>query len=69
MASDKKRIYRSSANGTLVVGAKASESISKVEGLSLSKDMRAMFRDFDRKGMSADARCAALLGKYGKKSG
>jgi hypothetical protein len=69
MARDKKSVHRSSANGKFVVGARDSESISKVEGLRLSNEMRAMFRDFDKKGMSAAARRAELLDRYGKKTG
>jgi hypothetical protein len=60
-------IHRSSEAGRFVVGGKASAKISKVEGMTLSKDMRSIFRDFDRKGLSADARRTKLIGKYGKK--
>ncbi len=67
MASKKTSIYRSSEAGQFVVGGKASAKISKVEGMTLSKDMRATFNDFDRKGLSADARRTKLIGKYGKK--
>lgn len=67
MASKKTSIYRSSEAGQFVVGGKASAKISKVEGMTLSKGMRATFDDFDRKGLSADARCARLIDKYGKK--
>lgn len=69
MASKKKYNYRSSESGQFIIGTKASTYISKVEGLTLSRDMKAAFRDFERKGMSADARRAALKDKYGKKRG
>lgn len=68
MASKKTYIQRSSEAGRFVVGGKASAKISKVEGMSLSKDMRATFRDFDRKGLSADARRVKLVEKYGKRA-
>ena len=41
MASKKTSIYRSSEAGQFVIGGKASAKISKVEGMTLSKDMRA----------------------------
>ena len=67
MDSKKKTIYRSSESGQFIVGAQASAHISKVEGLTLSKDMKATFKDCERKGMPADARRAAPKDKYGKK--
>ncbi|HQY74978.1 MAG TPA: hypothetical protein PLK44_14800 [Aestuariivirga sp.] len=67
MASRISRISRSAKTGEFTVGAKASAKISKVEGMTLSKDMRTTFKDFDRKDMSADARRAILIDKYGKK--
>jgi hypothetical protein len=69
MTQNKNRIGRSSATGQFIVGAKASIHISKVEGLSQSRDMKTMFRDFDRKGILPDARRIALMDKYGKKGG
>ena len=67
MASKKTYIYRSSEAGQFVIGGKASAKISKVEGMTLTKDMRATFSDFDKKGLSADARRTKLIDKYGKK--
>jgi hypothetical protein len=61
MASKKTSIYRSSESGQFVVDGKASAKISKVEGMTLSKGMRATFDDFDRKGLPADARRAKLI--------
>jgi hypothetical protein len=66
MASKKTSIYRSSETGQFIVGGKASAKISKIEGMTLSKGMRATFKDFDRKGLPADARRAKLIDKYGK---
>ena len=68
MASKKTYIYRSSETGQFVVDGKASAKISKVEGMTLSKEMRTTFRDFDRKGLSADARRTKLVDKYGKRA-
>lgn len=67
MAKQKTYVRRSSQSGQFVVGGKASAKISKVEGMTLSKDMRTTFTDFDRKGLSADARRTKLIDKYGKK--
>ena len=67
MAGKKTGIYRPSETGQFVVGGKTSAKISKIEGMTLSKDMRTTFRDFDRMGLSADARRAKLIDKYGKK--
>jgi hypothetical protein len=61
------RIGRSAKTGKFTIGAKASTHISKVEGLTLSKDMRSTFRGFEKKGTSAEARRAELIDKYGKK--
>lgn len=67
MAGKKTYIHRSSETEQFVIGGKASAKISKVEGMTLSKDMRTTFSDFDRKGLSADARRAKLIDKYGRK--
>ena len=42
------------------------EKISAVEGLHLSAAMRKMFREFDRKKLSAEARRQRIIAKYGK---
>ena len=67
MAQKTSQIDRSSKPGKFTIGAKASANISKVEGLTLSRDMRTTFRDFDKKGMSANARRTELISKYGNK--
>lgn len=67
MASKKTGVYRSSETGQFVVGRNASAKISKIEGLTISKAMRATFSGFDRKGLSADVRRTKLIEKYGKK--
>jgi hypothetical protein len=60
-------ISRSVKTGRFLVGRKASIKISKVEGLIVTRDMRDTFRSFDEKGLSPEARRAALANKYGKK--
>jgi hypothetical protein len=67
MASKKTDIRRSSKAGQFIVGGMASAKISKVEGMTLTKDMRTTFRDFEKKSMPPAARRAALINKYGKK--
>jgi len=51
--------------GGFVLGRKAFSSISAVEGVHLSKDMKADFRRLES--ASPATRRAALSGKYGKK--
>jgi hypothetical protein len=67
MAQKTIRIARSAKSGKFTIGAKASARISEVEGLTLSRDMRSTFREFEKKGASADARRKELIDKYGKK--
>jgi hypothetical protein len=50
-----------------IIGRKASTNISKVEGLTLGRDMKKVFRSFDEKGLSPEVRRAALINKYAKK--
>ena len=47
------------------VGRRAFEKISAVEGIHLSPEMARDFDEFDRKGLSADARRKAIARKYG----
>ena len=47
------------------VGRRAFEKISAVEGIHLSAEMVRDFDEFDRKGLSADARRKAIARKYG----
>ncbi len=51
--------------GGFVLGHKAFSSISAVEGVHLSRDMKADFRRLES--VSPAARRQALAGKYGKK--
>ncbi len=67
MATKKTQNYRSSSSGQFIVGAKASTKISGVEGLRPSKEMRATFGNFEKMGLSSEARRTILKDKYGKK--
>ena len=49
-----------------VVGRDQMASISSIEGLYLSAEMKRDFRDFDRRGLSDDERRKILASKYGK---
>lgn len=59
-----KTVARSSTTGQFVLGRAAFDSISRVEGIILTKDMRTDFKRTE--GMSADKRRATLAAKYGK---
>jgi hypothetical protein len=48
------------------LGRRAFEKISAVEGIHLSGEMLKDFGEFDRKGLSAEARRKAIARKYGK---
>jgi hypothetical protein len=48
----------------LVVGRKTFEKISEVEGIRLTKEMKTMMAEFDRKKLPHDARRRAIIGKF-----
>lgn len=50
----------------LKIGLAESASISRVEGLVMSRDMVQTFRNFETSGASHEARRATLKNKYGK---
>ena len=54
-----------SATKGFKIGRRAFEKISAVEGIRLSPEMKRDFSEFDRKGLSADARRKAIARKYG----
>ena len=54
--------------GTVVIGLAGFEKISAIEGLHLSREMKATFRTLDRKGATARQRRAAIIKKYGTAS-
>jgi hypothetical protein len=41
-------------------------AINAVEGLHLTEEMRRDFREFDRRGLSAEERRRAIAAKYGR---
>jgi len=49
----------------LVIGRKGFEKISAVEGIRMSREMKATFRNLDKKGASPEERRNAILRKYG----
>lgn len=61
--------WDSKNSGAIKLGLAASASISRVEGLIMSKDMVRTFEGFEKSGTSHEARRAALKSKYGKMSG
>lgn len=48
------------------IGRKSFAKICAVEGIRITAAMEADFRDFERRGLSADERRKALASKYGK---
>jgi hypothetical protein len=53
---------------SVIIGLAGFEKISAIEGLHLSRDMKATFRALDRKGATARERRAAIIKKYGAAS-
>lgn len=51
---------------THTIGRSGFAKISAVEGIHLSPEMLADFREFERNGLSHAARRKAIIGKYGK---
>lgn len=52
---------------SFVIGRDQMSTISSIEGLHLSSDMKKDFREFDRRDLSDDERRKAIDAKYGKK--
>ena len=50
----------------LVIGRKGFEKISAVEGIRMSREMKATFSTLDKQGASPDVRRNTILRKYGK---
>jgi hypothetical protein len=57
---------RSDNAGKFKIGRAGFAKISAVEGMCISAAMKSDFDEFDRKGLSASKRRAALGVKYGK---
>lgn len=50
--------------GTFMIGRARLERISAVEGIETRPDSRAMFADFDRRGLSDQERRSTILEKH-----
>jgi hypothetical protein len=48
------------------IGRAGFAKISAVEGIRLTTEMTADFREFEQKGLSPEERRKAIVGKYGK---
>ena len=69
MAKKSKIVARNASTGQFTIGLEESSHISRIEGLVLTKEMRAIFSSFDKQGLSPDARRKVILGMYAKKAG
>ena len=52
--------------GGFKIGRERFAAISAIEGLNLTAEMERAFREFDRKGLSADERRRRIIAKYCK---
>jgi hypothetical protein len=52
--------------GGFKIGRESFAAISAIEGLHLTAEMERAFREFDRKGLSADERRRLIVAKYCK---
>ncbi len=50
------------------IGRRGFAKISAIEGIALSQEAEADFREFDHRGLSIEERRKALLRKYGRKA-
>ena len=57
---------RKQAARSYKIGREGFAKISAVEGIYLTAEMERDFREFDRKGLSAEKRRKAIAQKYGK---
>ena len=64
-----KAACESNARKAVIVGWKASEKISKVEGMSFSKGMSGMFVEFSKSGDSPEVRREKIKKAYGAHKG
>ena len=64
MSTRSKTIPKRSGRG-IVLGRSAAAKMNAVEGISLSKETREMFRSFDEMGLSADERRRLLKKRFG----
>lgn len=66
---EKKTIPRDSRTGRFTLGRARFDKISKVEGMSLSREMTRDFREFDRASLPAEERRERIMRKYAKARG
>lgn len=62
--------YRARSAGaaeSFTIGREAFAKISAVEGIRLSAEVEEAFREFDRKGLSAEERRREIMNRYGRK--
>jgi hypothetical protein len=64
----KARKTSSRSVGAYTVGRERFAKIAAVEGIKTSPRVEEDFREFDRKGLSAEERRREILRKYGRKS-
>ena len=69
MAKKNKTMTRDAKSGQFTIGLEASSYISRIEGLYLTKKMRAMFSSFEKQGLSPAARRKIIMDLYAKKAG
>ena len=53
----------------LILGRKAAAKLNAVEGVSLSREMREMFAEFDHLGLPAEERRRRLVKKFAQQAG
>lgn len=66
MTPRRTRPKAASRKGGFVLGRARFEKISEVEGIKTSAEMKRMFEEFDRLGLSHEERRAAILQKHKK---
>ena len=66
LMASQKTTAKNDRNGGFVLGRDRFAKISAVEGIELSDAMKKRVRDADRKGLSAEARRAAIIRLHSK---
>jgi hypothetical protein len=64
--STRRIVANGKSDDAFTIGLADFEKISAVEGLHLSAEMKKMFREFDCKDLSAEARRKRIIARYGK---
>lgn len=59
------RVQRKRAEMRVTIGLSGFAKISAIEGLHMTREMKATFRELDDKGASARERRATIIKKYG----